>query len=132
MLAKHCGRAGTRRDAARLVMRLQDFVRSGGLWTSDAVQDATMENQAEQDVVLEFIHTMCDVDADQPDSHVTAQALFKEYVAWSKLNQYDTLTSNKFGRRVTDLGFPSARKKINGRTIVVRQGLRLAQEPSQY
>ena len=116
---------------ARLIDRLVAFHRDGGHFAPTAVQDATLDNKVEQDTVSEFIGETCEV-VDDDTVVVTSAALFEAFVRWCRLNNYEALTSNRFGRRVTDLGLESATVKVNGKAVKVRKGVRLVQGEAQF
>ena len=89
-----------------------------GLDPVPEVQTATNQFRSDQDVILRFLEeeTVNDEAARQP-----AGELYQRYRQWAKDSGEEPVSSTKFGRRLTELGF-SVDRSVNPK---VRLGLRL-------
>jgi putative DNA primase/helicase len=95
-----------------------DYLRNG-LEPSDGVAAATDAYREEEDVLGAFIADCCVTGAEHT---VPAGDLYVAWEAWAKANGEKPGTSNNFGRRLTDAGYPHDRDTAGRR---IRRGLRL-------
>lgn len=91
----------------------------GGLGVPQAVTDATEEYRQEQDVLAGFIEDKCAVER---NAAAPTGALYKTYVAWAEAGGGKPITSQAFGRRLTERGMEPARGTDGKR---IWRGLRL-------
>lgn len=97
-----------------------------GLTNPDAVQAATAEYRAEQDVVGAFIDEACVV---LPQLSATSASLYEAYTDWClKAGERRPLTKRAFGGALTDRGFErgrtdSARKWLGIGLLYTQQGM---------
>jgi putative DNA primase/helicase len=96
---------------------------TGGLREPPAVLEATAEYREEMDLMADFLGDRCLV-ADS--ARVAAGPLYQAYVDWCKRTGGHPATMNKFGRLMTERGFPIDKK--NSRNT--RLGIGLKDDPN--
>jgi putative DNA primase/helicase len=77
-----------------------------GLSTPEAVREATEEYRQEQDLIGRFMEDRCVLAA---QAFVNSGVLFKGYTAWCEENGARPMTTQAFGRRMTEKGFVAGR-----------------------
>lgn len=98
--------------------------RTGGLQEPAAVLDATAEYREEMDLMADFLGESCLV-ADQ--ARVPAGLLYEAYGNWCKRSGVHAVSSNKFGRLMTERGFPIDKKTSRH----MRMGIGLKDDPNR-
>jgi P4 family phage/plasmid primase-like protien len=91
-----------------------------GLGVPQAVTDATEEYRQEQDVLADFIAEHCMID---PQAYAVAGPLHKVYTAWCEANGTKPLSSQAFGRRLTERGFKADKPRIGGKQTRIWRGI---------
>jgi len=97
-----------------------------GLGVPQAIRDATAEYRAEQDALADFLADRCVEDS---LAWATFGALYQAYLGWCEAAGVTPLSSQGFGRRLTERGFPQARRDVQGQRVRVRNGLGLLAPP---
>lgn len=93
----------------------------GRFTVPEEVRRATEEYREESDVIGMFLEDCCDVDPQLSDS---ASGIYARYEWWcGRMGQRFPLTQNKFGRILTERGFPGGR--AGKEKLSVRYGLRI-------
>lgn len=98
--------------------------RKSGLGDSEAVQIATSEYRMESDPVERFLEERC---VRGPEHSVLTSQLREVYMAWCEENGEDSMSSQAFGRRLTERGIGRSRGTGN---VQNRTGVSLAKLPS--
>lgn len=91
-----------------------------GLGVPQAVRSATEEYRQEQDVLAVFLEEHCVIER---DASAPTTALYKAYTAWAETGGVKPISSQAFGRRLTERGMEPGRGRDGKRTWI---GLRLA------
>lgn len=102
---------------AWLVRGCLDWQRDG-LQPPKAVQACTDEWRDDSNDVKAFVNEVCAIGE---HCSATSNDLYAEYREWAKRQGNEAITSNAFGRRLTDLGYPPH----NSGTARMRKGIGL-------
>lgn len=98
---------------------------TGGLGTAEIVNATTEEYRTENDALGDFLETSVEV---RDDVYSSVTDIYRAYRAWALQAGLSPYNKIVFGRLLTDRGFPSRVKKVDGKVLRVRQGMRLSHE----
>lgn len=92
-----------------------------GLGVAEEVRKATAEYRYEMDNIGRFIEECCEVGE---YFRTPSSELYEAYKAWAEDVGVEVLSSQSFGRRLTELGF-EAQRNTTGQKKWMRQGIRI-------
>ena len=92
-----------------------------GLGVTEEVRKATAEYRYEMDNIGRFIEECCEVGE---YFRTPSSELYEAYKAWAEDVGVEVLSSQSFGRRLTELGF-EAQRNTTGQKKWMRQGIRI-------
>jgi len=92
-----------------------------GLGIPNEVREATSDYREEMDLLGSFMSERCILN---PGHETPASELYAHYKAWCQANDEEPVTSNLFGRLLTERGL-SKRKETTGAKRVIYKGIGL-------
>jgi putative DNA primase/helicase len=95
---------------------------SEGLGIPEEVREATSDYREEMDLIGGFLSDRCTL---IPNCESAAAELYAQYKDWCQANEEEPVTSNLFGRLLTERGL-SKRKETIGAKRVIYKGIRLS------
>jgi len=99
-----------------------------GLGIPEEVREATCEYREEMDLLGGFMSERCILN---PNYKTAASELYAHYKAWCQENNEEPVTSNLFGRLLTERGL-SKRKDTTGAKRVIYKGIGLSSMVEEY
>jgi putative DNA primase/helicase len=102
----------------RMITAAKQILATGKLELPAKFRDATTEYFGDNNLIAQFVEDCCDTGEFYSEPY---KNLFKSYSAWSKENEYDAMSSKKFGDLLRDLGY----KAIRTTSLRSRTGIQL-------